>query len=90
MKIGDKITIRNQAILNKKLSQFPELIDYVKLGNRYEIIKIWNNAIPEILYGLDSNPDLGFTEDELRMIQLPYLDPNKREEFDRSMTMSRV
>lgn len=90
MKIGDKVTIRNQAILNKKLSQLPELIDYIKLGNRYEITKIWNNDIPEILYGLDSNPDLGFTEAELRMIQLPYLEPNKKVEFDGSMTMSRV
>lgn len=90
MRIGDKIMVRNQEILNRKLNQFPELINHIKLGNRYEIIKIWKNAIPETLYGLDSNPDLGFTEDELRMIQLPYLEPNKKEEFDRSMTMSRV
>ena len=77
MKVGDKITIRNQSILNKKISQFPELD--IKLGEEYVISKIWKNAIPETLYGLDTTPGIGFTEDELRMIQLPlHIDPRPR------------
>jgi hypothetical protein len=77
MKVGDKITIRNQVLLNRKISEFPKL--EIKLGNEYEISKIWRNAIPETLYGLDVNPNIGFTEDDLKMIQLPlHIDPHPR------------
>lgn len=84
MKVGDKIVVRNQVMLNKKLSQFPELEGVLNLGGGYEISKIWRNAIPETLYGLNVKPDLGFTEDELGIIQLPlHIDPNPRDYIKR-------
>lgn len=70
MEIGDKIKILNEAALDKKTSRFPELKDKIKLGHVYEISKIWE-AIPEKLYGLDPDPDFGFTESELALMQLP-------------------
>ncbi len=79
MKIGDKIKVMNQVVFNKKLKEFPELKGILKLGGEYEISKIWSNAVPQTLYGLDVSPNCGFTEDEIGLIQLDlHIDPDPR------------
>ncbi len=70
MKIGDKIKVMNQTLLNKKIEEFPKLKNILKLGGEYEISKIWRNAVPQTLYGLNVSPYCGFTEDEISLIQL--------------------
>jgi hypothetical protein len=70
MKIGDSIKIVNQPEITKKIQQFPELKDKVKYGGTYKISKVWTNAIPETLYGLEPAPDCGFTENELKLLEL--------------------
>lgn len=40
MKIGDKIKVMNQTLLNKKIEEFPKLKNILKLGGEYEIKEV--------------------------------------------------